>query len=166
LPSQAAYERFEAYGFGTDYPSDWVIELNPKSRRALGDLALKYPGGDKLFLSWGELEKVKKLNGVEAHADYSVDRIKGRGGKIVDLRKDSVVVNGHRSASRDVDIETLRRGRFMSTYKVRQHVRSLHVHCDVTGRYFVIYGSISPDRAEEQSEVFSKVVKTFVCHVQ
>ena len=167
MPSQATYERLEAYGFGVDYPSDCVIELDPKSKRSEGDIALKSPSGYKLFLSWGDLEKVKKLNGVDAHADYSVDRIKGgRETKVRDVRKDSMVVNGHRSAFREVDLETLRRGTFLHTSTIREHVRSLHVHCDVTGRYFVIYGPVSPDKSEEQGEVLSRMVKAFVCHGQ
>jgi hypothetical protein len=167
LPNQATYDRLEAYGFGVDYPSDCVIELDPKSKRSEGDVALKSPNGYKLFLSWGDLEKVKKLNGVDAHADYSVDRMKGgRETKIMDVRKDSMVVNGHRSAFRDVDLDIVQRGSFFNTSKTQQHVRSLHVHCDVTGRYFVIYGPVSTDKSKEQSEVVSRMVKTFVCHGQ
>ena len=150
-----------------DYPADCVIEFNPKSKRSEGDVALKSPSGYKLFLSWGELEKVKKLNGVEAHADYSIARIKGnREAKIWDVRRDSMVVNGHRSAFREIDLEIVRRGIFFNASKSPQHVRSLHVHCDLTGRYFVIYGPVAPEKSKEQGEVVSRMVKSFVCHGQ
>ncbi len=76
------------------------------------------------------------------------------------------MVNGCQSAFRDVDLELVRRGTFFNTSKTQQHVRSLHVHCDVTGRVFVIHGPVPPDKSEEQSEVVSRMVKTFVCHGQ
>lgn len=165
MQSQAGYERLEAYGFGMDYPSDCVIEFNPKSKRNQGDIALKSPRGYKLFLSWGELEKVKKLNGVDAHADYSIGRIKGsREAKIVDVRKDSFTINGHRAAFRDANLELVKRGVFFNTTKTPQRVRSFHLHCDVTTRYFVIYGPVGSEKQDEQSEVINRMVKSFVCH--
>jgi hypothetical protein len=159
------YERLEAYGFGVDYPFDCVIEFNPKSTRARGDVALKSPNGYKLFLSWGELEKVKKLNGVNGHADYSIERIKGsREAKVTDVRKDTFNVNGHRAAFRDADVELIRRGMFFNTTKTMQRVRSLHLHCDASSRYFVIYGPVASERQDEQSEVIDRMVKSFICH--
>jgi hypothetical protein len=165
LQSQASYERLEAYGFGIDYPSDCVIEFNPKSKRNEGDVALKSPRGYKLFLSWGELERVKKLDGVEGHADYSFDRVKGsREAKVVDVRKDSFQVNGHRAAYRDASLELFKRGIFFNTSRTPQRVRSLHLHCDVSSRYFVIYGPVGSDKQDEQAEVMRRMVKSFVCH--
>jgi hypothetical protein len=165
LQNQAGYDRFEAYGFGVDYPSDCVIEFNPKSRRTEGDLAFKSPNGYMLYLSWGQLEKVKKLGGVEGHADYSVQKIKGRReAKVGDVRKDTVDANGHRSAFREVNVEMVRRGILSNPIKSPQQVRSLHIHCDVSGRYFVIYGPVGPEKSREQGETVSRMVKSLVCH--
>lgn len=167
MQSEALYERLEAYGFGVDYPSDCVIEFNPKSLRTQGDVTLKSPRGYKLFLSWGELEKVKKLNGVEGHADFSIKRIEGsREAKVVDVLKDSMAVNGHRASLRDVRLELIRRGVFFNTTRTPQIVRSSHLHCDVSGRYFVIYGPVTPDKSEEQAGVVNRMVRSFVCHGQ
>ena len=165
MQSQTRYERLEAYGFGVDYPLDCIIEFNPKSNRSHGDIALKSPGGYKLFVSWGELDKVKKLNGVEGHADYSIQRIKGsREAKIEDVRKDTMNVNGHRASFRDVSLEILKRGIFFNTTKTAQQVRSMHLHCDVSSRYFVIYGPATSENSGKQFDVISKMVHSFVCH--
>jgi hypothetical protein len=165
LQSQPGYERLEAYGFGVDYPSDCVIEFSPKSTRNKGDVALKSPRGYKLFLSWGELDKVKKLEGVEGHADYSIQRIKtSREADVADVRKDSRTVNGHRAAYRDVSLELVRRGIFFNKTKTPQRVRSMHVHCDVSSRFFVIYGPVSPERSDEQAGVVSMMIRNFACH--
>jgi hypothetical protein len=165
VQSQAGYERLEAYGFGVDYPLDCLIEFNPKSTRKGGDVALKSPHGYKLFLSWGDLEKVKKLSGTEGHADYSLNRMKAsREARIEEVHKESMVVNGHRASFRDVRLDLVKRGIFFNTTKSPTQVRSLHVHCDVSSRYFVIYSPVSPAKAEEQSEVVLRMIKTFACH--
>jgi hypothetical protein len=165
LQSQAGYERLEAYGFGVDYPSDCTIEFNPKSNRKEGDVAMKSPSGYKLFLSWGELEKVKKLNGVDGHADYSIKRMGGsREANMGNVRKESMVVNGHPASFREVSLDLVRRGIFFNTTKSPTQVRSLHVHCDVSDRYFVIYSPVSPQKSEEQGEVVSRMIRNFVCH--
>lgn len=166
MQSPVPYERFEAYGFGIDYPADCTIEFNPRSTRTVGDVAMKSPRGYKLFLSWGDLQKVKKLNGIEGHADYTIQRLKGRlAAQVGEVRKESTTVNGHRASFRDVTLEVISKGFFpLSTSKSLQRVRSLHVHCDVSSRYFVIYSQVSPEKSEEQIEVVSNMVKTFVCH--
>jgi hypothetical protein len=45
-----------------------------------------------------------------------------------------------------------------------QEVRSLHVHCDVSSRYFVLYGPSSPEKASDLRYVIDKMSMTFVCH--
>ena len=167
MQSQARYERLEAYGFGVDYPSDCVIEFSPKSTRSQGDIAFKSPSNYKLFLSWGELEKVKKLNGVEGHADYSLKKMGGsREAKVGEVHKESTIVNGHPASFRDVSVELVRRGIFFNTTKSQRQVRSLHVHCDVSSRYFVIYSPVPLEKADEQAEVVSRMIKNFSCHIR
>jgi hypothetical protein len=167
LQSQAGYERLQAYGFGIDYPSDCVIEFNPKSTRSQGDIAFRSPSNYKLFLSWGELEKVKKLNGVEGHADYSIKKMQGsREAKVGEVYKESTVVNGHPASFRDVSMELVSRGIFFNTTKSPRQVRSLHVHCEVSSRYFVIYSPVSPEKSEEQAEAVSRMIKNFSCHTR
>ena len=159
------YERFQTYGFSVDYAKDSVVEFNPKSSRLQGDVALKSPRGYKIFLSWGDLAKVKKLRGVEGHADYSIERMKGsREATIKDVRRESATVGGHRASFNEVHIELIKRGIFFNRTVTPQVVRSLHVHCDVSGRYFVLYGPAPPERSSEQGEVMERMVKSFLCH--
>ena len=126
---------------------------------------MKSPNGYKLFLSWGELKKVEKLRGVDGHADYSIQKIKGsREALVKDVRRESTRVNGHNASFSDIKLEVLRRGLFFNTTKTPQVVLSLHVHCDASSRYFVIYSPASSDKSQEQAEVVSRMVKSFVCH--
>jgi hypothetical protein len=160
----AQFDRFEAYGFGIDYPSEWAIEFDHKSVRNSGGLGLRSPTGYKVFLSWGDLEKVKKLGGTEAHADFSVERVKGnKGARIIDGVKGSMMAGGHRASFRDVRFETSGGG-VIGGSKTVQEIRSLHAHCDVSSRYFVLYGQVGPENAEEQGKVVSAMIKGFACH--
>jgi len=164
LESQPRYDRLEAYGFGVDYPSSWSIMFDPKSTKSAGDVTMKSPRGYNVSLSWGELEKVRSLNGVDAHADFSVDRVKGkREAQVMDVRKDSMMVDGHRASFRDVKLGVARR-RVMGKAETVQEVRSLHVHCDVSSRYFVLYGQVGQDLGDEQRDVLSRMIRGFACH--
>ncbi len=159
------YERLEMYAFGVDYPNHMILELNPKSTRDHGDVAFKAPGGFKVFVSWGELAKVQKLGGVDAHADYSIKRMKGSGeAKVIDVKRESTKVQGHVASYNVVKLELIRRGIFFNKTATAQEVRSLHLHCDTSSRYFVIYGPATPERVDEQRETIAKMVQTFSCH--
>ncbi len=148
-----------------DYPTNCVIEFNPKSRRNEGDIAFKSPGGYKVFLSWGDLKKVEKLHGVEGHADYSIERIrKSREAKVKDVRRETVRIQGHPASFNEVKLELIKRGLYFNKSLTPQEVRSLHVHCDVSSRYFVLYGPASPEKSHDQEEVFATMVRSFWCH--
>ncbi|MDA4125059.1 MAG: hypothetical protein OK438_06385 [Thaumarchaeota archaeon] len=148
-----------------EYPSDCVIEFNPKSRHEEGDIAFKSPSGYKVFLSWGNLKKVEKLHGVEGHADYSIQRIKGsREAKVKDVRREAVKIRGHPASFNEVKLELIKRGIFFNKTATPQEVRSLHVHCDVSSRYFVLYGPAAPEKSSDQREVFATMTRTLGCH--
>jgi hypothetical protein len=128
-------------------------------------VALKSPSGYRLFVSWGALEKVEKLKDVDGHADYSIERIKGsREAVVKNVKRQSVSANGHKASLNDIDVELVSRGLFFNKTTTQQKVRSLHVHCDVSSRYFVIYSPATPEKSQEQGDVVSRMVKSFVCH--
>ncbi len=108
---------------------------------------------------------MKKLNGVEGHADYSIKRMKGsREASVKDVRRESTTVNGHAASFSDVKLEIVRRGIFFNRKTTPQDVRSLHVHCDNSSRYFVLYGPTPPEKSDEQAKVFTKMIQSFACH--
>ncbi len=148
-----------------DYPSDCVIEFNPKSRRDEGDIAFKSPGGYKIFLSWGPLKKVEKLHGVEGHADYSIERIrKSREARVKDVRRETVRVKGHAASFNEVKLELIKRGLYFNKKVTPQDVRSLHTHCDVSSRYFVLYSPMAAEKSLEQGDIVASMMKTLSCH--
>ena len=163
--SALPFERLAVYGFAMDYPTNCRVEFNPKSDRNQGDIAFKSSDGYKVFLSWGEMKKVEKFRDIDAHADYSLERIKGsREAKILDVKRERRRANGHPASFNHVKLELVKRGIFFNQTKTSQEVRSLHLHCENTSRYFVIYGPATPLQSEKQGEIIARMIQSFVCH--
>jgi hypothetical protein len=165
LPSVPRFERFAAYGFSVDYPVDCVLELRPKSKRDEGEVAFKSSSNNVYFLSWGPLEKVKNLRDVGRHADYTIDRIrKNREAKIRDIKRESVKVNGHSSPFNHLWIDVERRGFLFGSTRSSHEIRSLHVHCENSSRYFMIYVQGAAEASDLQGTVMTRMIQSFTCH--
>ncbi len=156
----------EVYGFGINYPTGCQVEFNPKSKRDGGDIALKSSDGYKIFVSWGPMKKIERsFKDTSAHADYSVKRIAERGeAKVNFARREFRRVNGHEATLTQIKLDFVKRGLFFKTARSPQEVRSLHVHCVDSSRYFVIYGSGKPEQSAQQGVVVAEMVRSFKCH--
>src|SRR2546428_13475663 len=98
-----------------DYATRCKVELNPKSDRNQGDIAFKSSDGYKIFLSWGEMRKVEKFRDVDAHADYSLERIKrSREAKILDVKRERRRANGHPASVNHVNLDLVKRVIFLN----------------------------------------------------
>jgi len=152
------------YGFSFDYPKSRKLEFNPKFKRTDGDVAVKSPDKAVVFVSWGELEKViKKVPTIDDHAKFSLERVKKSvQGKMGNLDQKKIEVNGHEAVLSRVKIQVPRRGLFGRPSE--QDVTSVHVHCDKTGRYYVIYATSTPQTASEQNRTLDGIVASFQCH--
>ncbi len=152
------------YGFTFEYPKTRKLEFNPKFKRTDGDVAVKSPEKAVVFVSWGELERViKKAPTIEAHAKFSLERVKKSvQGKMTSVDHRVMDVNGHRAEYNDVKILVPRRG--LLGKGTEQQVTSVHVHCDRTGRYFVIYTTSTPNNVKDQQRTLQGIVETLRCH--
>ena len=163
--SEQKNETLMIYGFSFEYPASAKIEFNPKFTREAGDVAVKFPRAYNTFVSWGNLEKLrKKLPTVEEHAKYSLEAArKNLQGKLTTVEKTLVNVNGHDSEYNHIRVDISRRGLFGSREQV-QEMRSLHLHCPDSSRYFVIYGSTDPENAESQRQTVGTLIRSLRCH--
>ena len=165
MQGELSFEQFAVYGFSVDYPADCLIEMKPRARKDEGEVAFKFPRGNVFFLTWGPLEKVESFHGAEGHADYSIERIKkNREAKIKDRRSEILQVNGHPSPFNRVWIDVQRKGLIMGSTRSSYEIRSLHVHCDKSGRYFLMYVQGPTETSEQQEEVMARMAQTFRCH--
>lgn len=161
------FEQFSVYGFSLKYPKDSRVEFNPKSRRNQGDIVFHFPDRVKIFLSWGDLEKASKnFATVEEHADHSLKRIKSaRNVKSFErVSHDSVGINSHQGSYNRAKFEEVAVGFFSGKRKSPREARSLHVHCQDSSRFFVVYALLAVGGASDYERVFAKMARSLKCH--
>jgi hypothetical protein len=165
------FESFCVYGFHTVYPNTWKVEFDPKSDRLKGDVVFKSPERDNIFLSWGSLEKAKKrFSNPEGHLKYSIDRIKKntRVSGVDIAKKRDFEVSSHKALVSLLKV-TFSSPSIVPFKKVQgevQEIRAMHLHCEDTGRYYVIFGQVTMDKSKEHEEIFSKMIESFGCHIK
>ncbi len=142
------YDRFAVYGFQVDYPRTWKVELNPKSEHAQGDVAFKAQDGTRMYVSWGLLEKIqKKFATLDDHVKASIQRIKkdGQVGRVEILDQKELQMCGHRALYTRLSA-IVQSTSFLSRSTAQRELWSSHIHCENSGRFFVVYGSSQTDR--------------------
>jgi hypothetical protein len=163
-------EKFSVYKFSVDYPSVCRVEFNPKSRREAGDIVFHFPDREKLYISWGDLEKAKtRFQSPQAHAEQGLKTImKGRGVSEKDSQKEteqSLQINSHTAVYNSVKLGELIPGLFLSKKRiVTRRAYSVHIHCDQSSRYFVIYALVSPNAPEDFGDLLLTMARSFTCH--
>ena len=163
-----SYENFSIYGFAVDYPGESRVEFNSKSRREAGDVVFHLP--DKvdrvrIFLSWGELEKVKRFPSTEEHAAFSLDAMKkGKNVKNFErLSHDTTPVHTHRSSVNKVRFDEKSMG-LTGSKDIPRQAYSLHVHCPKSNRYFVLY-TMTPGNSDlRYDKIMESMRDSFKCH--
>jgi hypothetical protein len=154
------------YGFTIDYPEDCRVEFNSKSRREAGDVVFRLPENIKIFLSWGELEKVsKRFGSPEEHANYSLDAMeKGKNVKNFErVSRDSIRLHSHKSSVNKVRFDEKTLTLFARGKDMPREAYSLHVHCDKSKRYFVLY-TMAPANDVEFHKIMESMTESFKCH--
>jgi len=166
--SNAEFEKFSVYNFSIEYPPVCRVEFNPKSRREAGDIVFHFPDREKVFLSWGNLDKAeKKFESAEKQAEHSLQVVKKSGNvkKMEKLQSDMMTLNSHQAAYNRVRLDEQPAGLFMGKRTVPHDAFSIHLHCDKSSRYFVIYTMLSPRAPEDFGDaIFKVMVNSFKCH--
>jgi len=159
-------ETFAAYGFSIDYPSACWIELNKRSNRESGDVFFHFPDNDKIFLSWRDLKKAKKkFQTVEEQAEQGVKKIRKSSSVKTFERvvQDTLELNSHRAA-----YNHFRLGEVVRFFSGREPVGregfSLHLRCENSARYFVIYTVLSSSAPENFEDLFKAMMNSLRCH--
>jgi hypothetical protein len=161
------FETFSVYRFSVDYPAVCRIEFNPKSKREAGDVAFHFPDREKVFLSWGKLEDARKRFATsEDHAEHSLEVTrKSRQVKNFErVNQDSLEVNSHKAAYNRAKMEELSASFLGGGRGKKREALSLHLHCERSSRYFVMYTLLSPNAPEDFADLFLDMVHSFRCH--
>jgi len=160
------FERLTLYGFSLMYPKDWVVSIDEKSSRKSGFLRIRVGTEAMINVVWGPLEKMKeKLPSPKDHAEYALKRIK-REGDVTDVellsveRADTDLHEAYIAHSKVTRIF----GAFLMYKYIEQEMLSLHVYCEESGRFFVVYGITGPTLFPEYEETIRKILLSFRCH--
>ena len=159
---------YAAYNISTVYPSDWRVELNPKSDNFEGDVVFHSPKGDKIYISWGKLEKAKeRFEDLEEHTKVSIERLRKTRDvvnmNVLDKRDGSIY--GHRAILSQIEISTAipTFSLFGSKRTDKRLVLSAHFYCEQSERYVVLY-SLSRESEENIEPLFREVAQNLKCH--
>jgi hypothetical protein len=154
------------YGFTIDYPERCRVEFNSKNRREAGDIVFRLPDNNRIFLSWGELEKVsKRFGSPEEHANYSIDAMeKGKNVRNFErVSRDSIRIHNHTSSVNKVRFDEKTLSLFARGKDIPREAYSLHVHCDKSNRYFVLYTMARANEVEFE-RIMESMRESFKCH--
>jgi hypothetical protein len=143
------------------------VKLDARSRRNEGNVVFESADDGRVVVRWSPLAAAKeRYSCLEEHVKDSVDRIRRRPKtkkvELIETRK--LRMNSHKAISSHIRMFfSLRRfWPFGKTFQ--EEVRSLHIYCKDSGRYFVVYGMTTSDRSAHQNRIFSNIIESFVCH--
>jgi len=161
------YELVALYGFSAKYPKTARLEFNPKSNRKKGDIVFHLEEGFKVFLSWGSLEEAKKRYPTPAaQASGSVERsVKSMRGKLDGTPETRELrIQEHDAVYTHARMFVERGGFPFGTTRLIQEAYALHVHCEESERYYVIYAFARPEASEELAKAFEPIISSLKCH--
>ena len=165
---QQRYELLAMYGFSARYPQNARLELNPKARRDKGDVAFHLEKGFKVFLSWGSLEEARKRYATAAaQASASIEHsVRSTHAKLDGTPETKALkIQGHDAVYSHARMFIDRGGFPIGTRRVTQDSHSMHLQCDESGRYYVVYAFARPDTSEQVGKIFEPIMSSLKCHV-
>lgn len=164
---KSGFETFSVYNFSIDYPAVCRVEFNPKSRREKGDLVFHFPDREKVFVSWGVLEDAtKRFRTVEEQAEHGIKTVsKSSQVKSAErVKKDVIEVNSHKAAYNLVKLSQSSRGLLGGGKATSHDAYSVHLQCDKSSRYFVIYSILTTNAPEDFGDLMNTMIESFKCH--
>jgi hypothetical protein len=162
----AQQEKFAMYGFEVKIPSDWRVEVNPKSTREKGDVAFHSKLGNRFFVTWGKLSNVEgRFKSLEEHRDKNVKQIRSgpdvKNVNISDSHEEQIL--GHRALFSHVTAD-VKAGMF-SRNSYEREMWSIHLYCPERSRYYVVYSLLrDPKEYSDFATTFNSMGRSLVCH--
>jgi len=164
---QPEYEALAMYGFSASYPNNARLELNPKTRREKGDIVLHLEEGLKVFLSWGSLEDARKRYATAAaQASASIEHsVKSTRAKLDGTPETkNLKIQGHDATYTHARMFVERGGFPFGSRRVTQESHSMHLQCDDSGRYYVVYAFGRPETSEQVGKIIEPIMLSLKCH--
>ena len=160
------FEKLTIYKFSIDYPSVCRAEFNQKNKHDSGDLVFHFPDKEKVFITWGELEKArKKFRTLSDYAENSIKEVK-KGATVFERKEQSTMsLNSHEALYNQTSVSQPRLGLIgLGRKPVKRGTYSVHLYCEPSARFFVIYALFSDSTDESFRETFMRMANSFTCH--
>ena len=161
------FESFCVYGFCISYTKSYKVKLDAKSSRNEGNVAFESTEDGSVIVSWGPLTLAKeRYSSLGEHARSSIERIRiePKAKKVELIESKKVHVNTHEAVLSHIRMLFSLRRFWPFSKRFQEEIRSLHIHCEASQRYFVVYGMTTPDQSNLQKSIFNKIIKSFSCH--
>ena len=158
-------ERFEVYGIGVNYPKDWSVDIK-RLKREDGEVVFRSVEGPYLTVLWGPLDKLlKKHDSLDSYVEYMIQGLmkSRRVKKFEVLSREVAEINGHRACITHMRLLVRYGGVFLKTY-LGQDVWTMHLFCEPTRRFIVVYDVGGLGYEAENEERFRKSLEGFKCH--
>ncbi len=159
------FERFEVYGIGVYYPKGWSVDVK-KLKRDNGEVIFKSAEGPYLTVIWGPLNKVlKKHSNLDNYVEYMIQGLtkSRRIRKFEVLSREVAEINGHRAFITHMRMLVRYGGLLIKTF-LGQDVWTMHLFCDDTRRFVVVYDIGGMGFEQENEKRFKKALENFTCH--
>ena len=147
------------FGFRLTVPLGWLVEHSPKATMKGGQVFYSTPGGNALFVSFGNLaELVQRFRTLNGYRDASIARLRAQAnisGRLAVSKE--LMIRGHRAILSNLQGTTGTGG--------IANIWSLDLWCDVKDRYYSLYGDVV--RSEEFPDfasLFESTARSLVCH--
>jgi hypothetical protein len=166
MQSLSQQEKFAMYGFEVKIPSEWRVEVNPKSTREKGDVAFHSKLGNRFFVTWGNLANVEsRFKSLEEHRDKNIKQIRSgpdvKNVNVADSHEEQIL--GHRALFSHVTAD-VKAGMF-SRGSYEREMWSIHLYCPDRSRYYVVYCLLrDPKEYDDFQSVFTLMGRSLVCH--
>jgi hypothetical protein len=166
--------KFSAFNFGFEAPLMWGLRIKGNSNSLSGAISVisHHQREGRVFVMWGNLSTVKNYDS-KLHANEGVRLAKQserwRNSDFTRLVRHQSKICTH--DAHGYEFPSTRTAGFLNpllqAYAVSFRVKTFYVHCETSGRYFIIVGELKKTEnagADGADEVYDNIVKTFECH--
>ncbi len=167
------FSNFSIYDIESKYPSEWEVRLKQGSRKDDGSVIF-CPSKSPLciYMGWGDLAKAKSRYGSpKEQAEDSLGRMRkekkhSRMG-VKSLGQRSLTVNGHEAFENHFRAVTGDYHMVLPIFAsgIEHEVQAVFLHCESSGRFFVLVADGPPEDSKELNDTFQHVLGSLRCHI-
>lgn len=164
------YHRFSACQIDLKYPGDWSVSVNKEINYRKGGISFIPPGRKgRIYIFWGPLTEARGFKSAKEHAEAAFKQVtkesRFAGGRTALIDTASRKLNTHDSYTCQLISHRVRPGPFPPFMRggMPEEVQATYLHCDKSGRYFVLVVEIDSDE-QGKEKIVNGLLETFNCH--